>query len=91
MPRETRWCHPWGAADGSQLHPDSESEAIVWIFWAPQSHQVTLRSGAPTAHPFFHLTRAEKEVAEDSAFGPGLETWENFGGRDFANQKSVRA
>lgn len=31
----------------------SEPEAVVRIFGAPQSHQVTLRSGAPTAYPFF--------------------------------------
>lgn len=41
-------------AHRSQPHPDQESKAIVWLFWAPPSHPAALRSGPQTtSHPLF--------------------------------------
>lgn len=81
-------CHPW---DRSQTHPDNESRATLWLSWVslkPSSEPEQWPSGLS---PPSCLPGAEKGVAWASEVGPVLETWENFGGRDSENQKSVRA
>lgn len=55
------------------------------IFWAPG--EVVL---LPLA-PFPPNPVAQEEKAQASEFTSVLETWENFGGWDSENQKSVRA